>query len=223
MIDTGVQTGDGFGVVVGSLPAALSPAPVFSVQPGATILYQDAGRLQGTAATVSPSTSLQWQMKQPDNSWSDVAGQTAATLDIAAANASRAGTYRLKAINGNNSAVSSEVTAYFVYLGIQNDSSPANGSAAGTTKVSNAVYTEDGPAGARYYSAFYRLVNGDTNFTPPGASTARAVAAWQTTNATVASASSVSGTGQLATNITAGTATLTATVGNLSSVLNINF
>ena len=209
--------------VIGS--AKPPPAPVFTAQPAAFSLYQAGGRVTNAGAAASPVSRWQWQQKQGDGSWQDVPGWTSATLDttISTTDApARSGTYRLVAFNGATSSASQEVTLYNVYLRIQNDASATNGSANGTTKSTNFLYLEDGPAGARYYSAFYTLAADDSAFTPPGTSTGRAVATWTSTNTNVVSTSNVSATGQLTASIKAGQADVTAAIGNLSSVLRVN-
>ena len=201
----------------GGVPAV---PPVFTSQPAAYSLYQTGGRLQNSGAAASKVTRWQWQKKVSDTTWQNVAGQTSPAFDISSAPVGQAGTYRLQAFNGAAVAVSNEVVFYNVYLRIQNDASSADGSEAGTTKVNNMLYTEDGPTGQRYYSAFYASITGDTNFTPPGLSTARALVTWTSSNQNAVSTATVSASGQLQTVVRSGSATVVANIGNLSSTLN---
>ena len=193
--------------------------PVFTSQPAAQVLYQEGGAMRITGAQVAPVTGYQWQKQNTNGSWSDVAGRTGQSFNVSTAN-DVAGTYRLKAINGNASAVSSPVDVQSVYLWIQNDSSAVNGSANGTTKVDNQHYTHAAAPGYRYFSAFYRLFSDDSTFTPAGAKSARAVAAWVSSNTAVLTQTPVAATGQLTCVTRTGSATLTASVGNLSSQLS---
>lgn len=194
-------------------------APVFSAQPSAQVLYQEGGAMRITGAAAAPTTGFQWQKQNTDGSWSDVAGRTGQTFNVSSASA-MAGTYRLKAINGNASAVSSPVDVQSVYLWIQNDSSAIDGSANGTTKVDNQHYTHAAAPGYRYFSAFYRKFSDDSTFIPAGATSARAVAAWVSSNTAVLPSTPVSAAGQLTCVTRTGSATLTASVGNLSSQLS---
>lgn len=209
-------------------PIPVADPPEFTSQPQAYTFYQSNGLLSVTGADASPATDWQWQKLGSDGTtWNDVAGQTTKTLSIANAATGLNGSYRLKATNENSDPAYSTVAKVGnVYLGLQNDSSPGNGSANGTTKVSNTVYTEDGPAGARYYSAFIKDQATDANITPAdwGLTTARArvvAGDWVSTNTSVVPIMSVSAAGQLTTNITTGSAVLTAKYGNLQSVLNV--
>lgn len=201
-----------------SFSRGLPPVPVFSAQPQTQSLYQESGMLTITGAAVSPATAYQWQRSADGSTWADVAGQTAVNLSIANATNATA-TYRLKAINGGSVAYSNSVDVVSVYLRIQNDASAANGSSLGTTKVTNTTYTHSAAGGTRYWSAFYTRFSDDSAFTPNGLSTARAVAAWSTTNAAVVPVTPVSATGQVTSVTKTGSATITAAIGNLSSSL----
>lgn len=195
------------------------PAPVFSAQPLAQVLYQESGAMRITGAAAAPVTGWQWQKQNADGSWSDVAGRTGQTLNLTTAVAV-AGLYRVKAINGTASAVSNTVQVVSVYLRLQNDSSPTNGSTNGTTKVDNTHYTHSTVPGTRYFSAFYTNTADDTVFTPAGASSGRALVSWVSSNVAVLPQTPVSSSGQLTCTTKSGSASLTATVGSLSSVLN---
>lgn len=223
---------DGFNDLTGGLigPAALlsvkavsvpkAPAPVFTAQPASQVLYQESGAMRITGAQASPATAFQWQKRNADNTWSDVAGRTAQSLNMSSATLAE-GSYRLRAVNGNSDPVySNTVNVVSVYLLIQNDASPANGSAAGTTKVNNQQYAHNAPSGTRYFSAFYRRFSDDSTFTPDGTNTARAVAQWVSSNVSVLPQTPVSAAGQLTCVTRAGQATLTATAGAVSSELS---
>lgn len=192
--------------------------PVFTTQPIVQALFQESGALQITGAVVRNASSYQWQKSTDGVTFTDVAGQTAAVLNQAGVTGGSA-TYRLKAINDKGFTYSNTVQVVSVYLWIQNDSSPTDGSATGTTKVSNTAYTHSAAPGTRYFSAFYRLFSDNSAFTPNGASSARAVAAWVSSNTAVLPQTPVSATGQLACVTKTGNATLTASVGTMSSVL----
>lgn len=190
-------------------------APVFTSQPAAQVLYQEGGAMRITGAAAAPTTGYQWQKQNTDGSWSDVAGRTGQTFNVASASG-MAGTYRLKAINGNASAVSNPVDVQSVYLFIQND-------VAGqpqTVKTSNTTYTFTAPPGGRYISAFYRRFSDDATFVPTGASSPRAVVTWQSSNTAVVPQTPVTANGQLNSATKTGSATLTASVGNLSSTMS---
>ena len=192
-------------------------APVFSAQPSAQVLYQEGGAMRITGAAAAPTTGFQWQKQNTDGSWSDVAGRTGQTFNVSSAS-DMAGTYRLKAINGNASAVSSPVDVQSVYLIFNNDISGQ----AQTTKNSNSSYALAIGTGKRYIGVYYRLFSDDSAFVPAGAAGSRASPTYTTDNATVAPVNSVSAAGQWTPTLTRGTANVTATVGNLSSNLALN-
>lgn len=192
--------------------------PVFVVQPVAQVLFQEGGALQITGIVVRNATSYQWQKSTNGTTFTDVSGQT--TPDLSMTNVTGGTvTYRLKATNDKGSSYSIPVQAASVYMIIQNDASPTDGSSIGTTKTSNTTYTHTASAGTRYFSAFYRNFSDNSAFTPLGAATARALVTWSTTNATVAPVSNVNSFSQNTCKTTAGSATLTAAIGNLSSTL----
>ena len=190
-------------------------APVFTSQPAAQVLYQEGGAMRITGAQVAPVTGYQWQKQNTDGSWSDVAGRTGQSFNVTTAN-DVAGTYRLKAINGNASAVSDPVDVQSVYLFIQNDVSGQTQ----PVKTSNTTYTFTAAPGTRYISAFYRRFSDDSSFTPAGATSARAVVTWQSSNTAAVPQTPVAAAGQLTSATKTGSATLTASVGNLSSVMS---
>lgn len=192
-------------------------APVFSAQPSAQVLYQEGGAMRITGAAAAPTTGFQWQKQNTDGSWSDVAGRTGQTFNVSSASA-MAGTYRLKAINGNASAVSSPVDVQSVYLLFQNDINTQTQ----TTKNTNNSYALSIAAGVRYIGVYYRRRGDDSAFTPTGAAGSRAVPVYATDNDKVAPVSKVTASGQWTPTLTKGTANVTATVGNLSSTLALN-
>lgn len=229
------------GFVAGAAEPVKPPAPTFIAQPNAINLYQRGAKVEILGADSADATAYQWQKQNSDGSWGDVPGRTGKTLTAATADASYAGVYRLKAVNGKSDpAYSSLARVYDCFLFMQTD----GGNDPATTGVlpgaNKQTWTDDGPAGARYYSAYLRFmvdqvlpdgttVTADTNMTtaqlaPLGFTTGRMRAAWVTSNATVAPIISVATTGpigQLTTNLKTGSAALTATFGNLSSVINV--
>lgn len=194
--------------------------PVFVVQPPAQVLFQESGALHITGAVVRNALSYQWQKSTNGTTFSDVADQTSVNLSLTNVTGGTA-TYRLKVTNDKGSSYSIPVQAASVYMIIQNDASPTDGSGVGTTKTSNTTYTHSASAGTRYFSAFYRNFSDNSAFTPLGATTARALVTWTTSNATVAPVSNVNSFSQNTCKTTAGSAVLTASIGDLSSTLSL--
>lgn len=195
--------------------------PIFNQQPSTTNLYQTDGKLEIAGAQVDNAAQLQWQKLSADNTtWTDITGATSANLVVSKGAASHAGKYRLLAINGDKQQVSTVVDAYHVYLHLQNDSAATGTNS--VAKLANNLYNYLFGSGTRYFGAFFRNVADGSLFIPPGATSARANGAtWTTTNAAVAPATTVADYGQLTTALKTGTASLTATYGNLSSTLNL--
>lgn len=197
------------------------PIPIFNQQPTTTNLYQTDGKLEITGAQVDNATQLQWQKLSTDGTvWTDITGATSANLVVDKGAASHAGKYRLLAVNGDKQQVSAVVDAYHVYLHLQNDSAATGTNS--VAKLANNLYNYLFGSGTRYFGAFYRNVADGSLFIPPGATSARAYGTvWTTSNAAVAPATTVADFGQLTTALKTGTASLTATNGNLSSTLNL--
>ncbi|ANJ65186.1 hypothetical protein FROZEN_57 [Erwinia phage vB_EamP_Frozen] len=193
--------------------------PVFTTQPVTQSLFQENGQLLITGAVVRNASSYQWQRSTDGVTFTDVAGQTAAVLNQAGVTGGSA-TYRLKAINDKGFTYSNNVQVLSAYLWIQNDSSSADGSALGTTKVTNSTYTFNAPAGNRPFSAFYRLLSDNSIFIPEGTTSGRAVPTWVSSNTAVLPQTPVTATGQLNCATKVGSATLTASIGRLSSVMS---
>lgn len=236
-INRAPYTGAPMGFVAAAAPVKPA-APTFSAQPTAYNLYQQGGKLEVLGADSADATAYQWQKQNGDGSWGDVPNRTGKTITVATADASFAGVYRLKAVNGTSDpAYSALAYVYDCFLFVQNDSSsdPAGpGVLPGSDKYH---WIDDGPAGARYFSGFLRFtqdqalpdgtmiqagtVISNANIAKIGFTTGRMVCAWATTNAAVAPATGVSATGQLPTNIKTGSAVLTATFRNLKSELAV--
>lgn len=173
-------------------------------------------------AVVQDAVSLVWQRKD-QQAWTDTQFKTA-DLSWSAATGDDV-IYRLKAIGEDGQAVySNEVTAYNVYLKLQDDTAPT-----AAIKNSNTSYSWATGAGGKYVGALFFKRKDDSTFTPPGAAGGRALATWATSNQTVApvtgtgqpGSGNVQASGQWRPALTAGTATVTATYGNLKSTLAI--
>lgn len=195
------------------------PNPEFTSQPQSQALYQENKLLSISGASVSPATGYQWQ-KLNGSLWQDVQGQT--SLNLSLANAQNAeGTYRLSVVNGTSERVYSiAVEVVSVYLQLRADLS---GDPAIVATTDKSTYRWAAPAGQRYVSAYYFRRSNDTAFNPSGRSTSRSVATWTTDNQTAVpvTASNVRANGQWAPVVRAGSANVTASVGNLISTLAI--
>jgi len=107
----------------GKIPVANSP--VFTSQPDSLSYFQQGGKLEIKSASVTGYSSLTWQKKNADGSWSDTTGKSI-VYTIPSGSAADDGTYRLMAVNGNSlPAYSNEVVAQDTVLYLQNDNDNA--------------------------------------------------------------------------------------------------
>ncbi|EPT1451939.1 hypothetical protein ACVOZ6_003527 [Escherichia coli] len=194
-------------------------APQFKFQPPAQVLYQQGGKLEILGSTVDNATFTQWQHQNAKGEWIGVPGMG---MDFSKDNATAAdaGRYRLAASNETSGVVySGEVEVVDVYLSIENDINTETD----PVKVDNQHYTWTIGRGRRYLSAFYFRASDDTRFTPVGLH-ARAVVTWSPDNTKVAPITGtdvIQPSGQWRPPLAAGTTTVTATIGNLKSTLDL--
>lgn len=218
----------------GKKTAVLDPAPTITTQPNSIVLFQVGGKMSFTGAAVAGASSVGWQKRNDDGSWSNT-NFSSVTPSKGTATSADAGVYRLRAINGNSQPVYSNlVYAYDCFLFIQNDNESNNPATTGVLAGADRYHwKEDGPVGTRLYSAFLRFNKAQT--LPSGATVAenvaldnnavtelglksgRTVATWSSSNSAVAAISNGYAPGQTAVRLNAGAAVVTAKYQNLTA------